>query len=275
MRIDAHQHFWKYAPTTHGWINDEMAVIRRDFLPNDLEPILSKHNIDGTVAVQADESIHETEFLLSLSEKHAFIKAVIGWIDLRSPQIHDQLAYFKKFRKLVGFRCIMQGQPDEAYLNNEIFIKNVALLKDFDYTYDLLVYHHQLPSLLKFIEKIPENRLILDHIGKPDIKAKNYSKWKEKIFELAQHPGIYCKLSGMITEANYSTWKYDDIVPYMDAVGEAFGTERICFGSDWPVCLVAGHYDKMIGVVEKWASQLNEKDYNQLFGLNTSRFYNI
>jgi len=275
MRIDAHQHFWKYAPTTHGWINDEMAVIRKDFLPNDLEPILSKHNIDGTVAVQADESIHETEFLLSLSEKHAFIKAVIGWIDLRSPQIHDQLAYFKKFRKLVGFRCIMQGQPDEAYLNNEIFIKNVALLKDFDYTYDLLVYHHQLPSLLKFIEKIPENRLILDHIGKPDIKAKNYSKWKENIFELAQHPGIYCKLSGMITEANYSTWKYDDIVPYMDAVGEAFGAERICFGSDWPVCLVAGNYDKMIGVVEKWASQLNEKDYNQLFGLNTSRFYNI
>ncbi|NBO59250.1 MAG: amidohydrolase, partial [Chitinophagia bacterium] len=199
MRIDAHQHFWKYAPTTHGWINDEMAVIRRDFLPNDLEPILSKHNIDGTVAVQADESIHETEFLLSLSEKHAFIKAVIGWIDLRSPQIHDQLAYFKKFRKLVGFRCIMQGQPDEAYLNNEIFIKNVALLKDFNYTYDLLVYHHQLPSVLKFIEKIPENRLILDHIGKPDIKAKNYSKWKENIFELAQHPGIYCKLSGMIT----------------------------------------------------------------------------
>ena len=275
MRIDAHQHFWKYAPTTHGWINDEMAVIRRDFLPNDLEPILSKHSIDGTVAVQADESIHETEFLLSLSEKHAFIKAVIGWIDLRSPQIHDQLAYFKKFRKLVGFRCIMQGQPDEAYLNNEIFIKNVVLLKDFDYTYDLLVYHHQLPSLLKFIEKIPENRLILDHIGKPDIKAKNYSKWKENIFELAQHPGIYCKLSGMITEANYSTWKYDDIVPYMDAVGEAFGAERICFGSDWPVCLVAGNYDKMIGVVEKWASQLNEKDYNQLFGLNTSRFYNI
>ena len=275
MRIDAHQHFWKYAPTTHGWINDEMAVIRRDFLPNDLEPILSKHSIDGTVAVQADESIHETEFLLSLSEKHAFIKAVIGWIDLRSPQIHDQLAYFKKFRKLVGFRCIMQGQPDEAYLNNEIFIKNVALLKDFDYTYDLLVYHHQLPSLLKFIEKIPENRLILDHIGKPDIKAKNYSKWKENIFELAQHPGIYCKLSGMITEANYSTWKYDDIVPYMDAVGEAFGAERICFGSDWPVCLVAGNYDKMIGVVEKWASQLNQKDYNQLFGLNTSRFYNI
>jgi L-fuconolactonase len=275
MRIDAHQHFWKYAPTTHGWINDEMAVIRRDFLPNDLEPILSKHNIDGTVAVQADESIHETEFLLSLSEKHAFIKAVIGWIDLRSPQIHDQLAYFKKFRKLVGFRCIMQGQPDEAYLNNEIFIKNVALLKDFNYTYDLLVYHHQLPSVLKFIEKIPENRLILDHIGKPDIKAKNYSKWKENIFELAQHPGIYCKLSGMITEANYSTWKYDDIVPYMDAVGEAFGAERICFGSDWPVCLVAGNYDKMIGVVEKWASQLNQKDYNQLFGLNTSRFYNI
>ena len=275
MRIDAHQHFWKYAPTTHGWINDEMAVIRRDFLPNDLETILSKHHIDGTIAVQADESIQETEFLLSLSDKHDFIKAVVGWIDLRSHQAIDQMMQFKQYKKLAGFRCIMQGQSDEAYFNNEIFKKNLALLKDFDYTYDLLVYHHQLTSLLKFIEEIPENRLMLDHIGKPDIKEKNYSKWKENIFELAVHPGIYCKLSGMITEANYSTWTYDDLVPYMDAVGEAFGIDRICFGSDWPVCLVAGDYDKMIGVVEKWASQLNQHDYNQLFGLNTSKFYNI
>lgn len=275
MRIDAHQHFWKYTPATHGWINDEMSVIRKDFLPNDLEPILSKHHIDGTIAVQADESINETAFLLSLSEKHDFIKAVVGWIDLRSTEVNDQLAYYKQFKKLVGFRCIMQGQPDEAYLSNTNFIKNLNSLKEFNYTYDLLVYHHQLPSLLKLIDKVPENKLILDHIGKPNIKEKKFSKWKENIFELAKHPGIYCKLSGMITEANYSTWIYDDIVPYMDVVGEAFGTDRICFGSDWPVCLVAGQYDKMIGVVEKWASQLNSKTQEQIFGLNTCTFYNI
>lgn len=275
MRIDAHQHFWKYTPATHGWINDEMSVIRKDFLPNDLEPILSKHHIDGTIAVQADESINETAFLLSLSEKHDFIKAVVGWIDLRSTEVNDQLAYYKQFNKMVGFRCIMQGQPDEAYLSNTNFIKNLNSLKEFNYTYDLLVYHHQLPSLLKLIDKVPENKLILDHIGKPNIKEKKFSKWKENIFELAKHPGIYCKLSGMITEANYSTWIYDDIVPYMDVVGEAFGTDRICFGSDWPVCLVAGQYDKMIGVVEKWASQLNSKTQEQIFGLNTCTFYNI
>ena len=275
MRIDAHQHFWKYTPATHGWINDEMSVIRKDFLPNDLEPILSKHHIDGTIAVQADESINETAFLLSLSEKHDFIKAVVGWIDLRSTEVNDQLAYYKQFNKIVGFRCIMQGQPDEAYLSNTNFIKNLNSLKEFNYTYDLLVYHHQLPSLLKLIDKVPENKLILDHIGKPNIKEKKFSKWKENIFELAKHPGIYCKLSGMITEANYSTWIYDDIVPYMDVVGEAFGTDRICFGSDWPVCLVAGQYDKMIGIVEKWASQLNSKTQEQIFGLNTCTFYNI
>ena len=275
MRIDAHQHFWKYVPATHGWINDEMSVIRKDFLPNDLEPILSKHHIDGTIAVQADESIDETSLLLSLSEKYDFIKAVVGWIDLRSTEVNDQLAYYKQFKKLVGFRCIMQGQPDEAYLSNESFINNLHSLKAFNYTYDLLVYHHQLPSLLKMIDKVPENKFILDHIGKPDIKKKNISEWKENIFELAKHPGIYCKLSGMITEANHSTWTYDEIVPYMDVVGEAFGTDRICFGSDWPVCLVAGQYDKMIGVVETWASQLNTNTQEKIFGLNTCTFYNI
>ena len=275
MRIDAHQHFWKYDPANHGWINDEMAIIRKDFLPNDLQPILAKHNIDGTIAVQADETIDETRFLLELSEKHGFIKGVVGWIDLRSTQVYDQLANYKQFKKLVGFRCIMQGQPDEAYLTNEMFVNNLALLNDFDYTYDLLVYHHQLPSLLECVERLPENRLILDHIGKPDIKRKNFSKWRENIFKLAKHQRIYCKLSGMITEANYTNWDYEDIVPYMDAVGEAFGTDRICYGSDWPVCLVAGKYDKMIEVVEKWGSQLTTKEYEQLFGLNTCRFYKI
>ena len=275
MRIDAHQHFWKYDPSKHSWINDEMSVIRKDFLPNDLSPILRSHNLDGTVAVQADETMEETELLLSLSEQFDFIKAVVGWMDLRSPAAFETIAEFQSNKKLVGFRCIMQGQPDEQYLKNDTFIKNVSMLSDVNYTYDLLVFHDQLSSLIKMTERLPDNKMILDHIGKPTIKGKSISTWKENIFELAKHPGIYCKLSGMITEADYQQWKYDEIVPYMDVVAEAFGIDRLCYGSDWPVCLVAGNYKNMFEVVDQWAKQLNVADQEKLFGLNTCRFYNI
>ncbi|MFZ9686967.1 MAG: amidohydrolase family protein [Chitinophagaceae bacterium] len=275
MRIDAHQHFWMYHPEKHGWINDEMKLIRRNFTPSDLKPILDKHLIDGSIAVQADETLEETDFLLSLTANNDFIKGVVGWIDLKNPSIEDQLTKYKEYKKLLGFRCIMQGQPDELYLNNEIFINNVASLSIYKYTYDLLIYHHQLPSLLKFTEKLPDNRFILDHIGKPNIKEKNIKAWKENIIQLAKHPGIYCKLSGMITEADYNNWSYENIVPYMDVVAEAFGPSRLCFGSDWPVCLVAGNYDRMIEVVEKWTMQFTKEEYNQIFGLNACKFYNI
>jgi L-fuconolactonase len=275
MRIDAHQHFWKYHPASHGWINDEMAGIRKDFMPDDLWPLLNKHHIDGCIAVQADERLEENQMLLSLAEKFSFIKGVVGWADLRSPAFSEEIHIFKQYNKLVGFRCIMQGQQDEMYLNNETFIQHVSLLAKHAYTYDLLIYHHQLPSLLNFIEKLPDNKLILDHIGKPDIKSRNIKSWKENIQKIASHPHIYCKLSGMITEASFTQWTYDDIAPFMDAVGEAFGTDRICFGSDWPVCLVAGSYDKMIEVVQKWADQLTSTEQDKIFGLNTIKFYNL
>ncbi|MFN5813753.1 MAG: amidohydrolase family protein [Bacteroidota bacterium] len=275
MRIDAHQHFWIYNPASHGWINDEMAVIRKDFMPDDLMPILNTHRIDGCIAVQADESMHENELLLKLADKYSFIKGVVGWANLGAPAFNEQIPFFKQFKKLVGFRCIMQGKDDELYLKNEIFIQHVASLSKWNYTYDLLVYHHQIPSLHKFVERLTDNKLMLDHIGKPDIKQKNFQSWKENIQQLAQHPNIYCKLSGMITEADYTQWKYEDIVPYMDAIGEAFGAERICFGSDWPVCLVAASYDKMIGVVERWSSQFSTNEQDKIFGLNSIKFYNL
>lgn len=275
MRIDAHQHFWKFDPVKHGWIDDSMAAIRKDFLPETLLPVLKSNQIEGTIAVQADECLEENEFLLTLSEKHPFIKGVVGWADLRSPQFNEQINSFTSFSKLVGFRCVMQGQDDEMYLKNKIFIKNIALLTTVNYTYDLLVYHHQLPELLRFVERLPDNKLILDHIGKPNIKQKNFRTWKENIKQLAQHPNLYCKLSGMITEADYKNWTYNELVPYMDAIGEAFGVNRICYGSDWPVCLVAGSYDRMMHLVKKWASPLTSFEQNQIFGLNTIKFYNL
>jgi len=275
MRIDAHQHFWRYHPHSHGWINDEMAVIRKDFLPEDLLPILKAHQIEGCIAVQADESKEENEMLLSLAGQYSFIKGVVGWVDLLSPNFNEEISSYLNSEKLVGFRCIMQGKEDEIYLKNETFIQHVALLAKLNYTYDLLVYHHQLPSLIKFVDRLPDNKLILDHIGKPNIRQKDFRSWKENISQIAQHPHIYCKLSGMITEADYTQWRYEDIVPYMDAVGEAFGTDRICFGSDWPVCLVAGSYERMIQVAEKWASQLSVIEQENIFGKNTIKFYNI
>ena len=275
MRIDAHQHFWEYQPVKHAWINDEMSLIRKNFLPEDLFPILKKHKIDGSIVVQADESIEETMFLLSLSEKFDFIKGVVGWADIKSPSSIDQIHASQRYKKLLGYRCIMQGQADEAYLTNQIFIKNVASLSELGFTYDLLIYHHQLPSLIKFVSQLPDNRMILNHIGKPDIKTKKFKDWKENIRLLANHPKIYCKLSGMITEADFKKWSYEEMVPYLDTVGEYFGVDRLCYGSDWPVCLVAGNYEKMISVIERWSSQLSVEAQNKIFGMNTCRFYNL
>ena len=275
MRIDAHQHFWQYDPVKHSWINDEMSVIRKDFGPAELYPILQELNIDGTVAVQADETDAETAYLLKLAAENDFIKAVVGWIDLKTEGLDQRLEDYKGKSKLVGFRAIMQGQPDELYLKNEQFNKNVQLLAKHGYTYDLLVFHHQLPSLVRFTDKLPDNKLILDHIAKPDIKNKNIKDWKEQIKILAGHPNIYCKLSGIITEADYKRWSYDDVIPYIETAAEYFGVDRICFGTDWPVCLVAGSYRQVYEIIEKFSLQLDQQDREKLFGLNTAIFYNI
>jgi L-fuconolactonase len=275
MRIDAHQHFWQYDPDRHRWINDEMSAIRRDFFPGDLATILKTLQIDGTIAVQADETVVETTFLLDLAAKNDFIKAVVGWTDLHSLELEKTLYNFKGIEKLAGFRCVMQGAPDEKYLRNVLFANNLKKLAEHGYTYDLLVYHNQLPALISMTEKLPDNQLILDHIGKPDIRNNQFQTWKEQIKILAKHPGIYCKLSGMVTEADYSKWTYDDLLPYLETSAEYFGIDRICFGSDWPVCLVAGSYNKVYEVIEKFVHQLSKSDQEKIFGLNTLQFYKI
>ena len=275
MRIDAHQHFWKYSPIAHEWMDESMKVIRKDFSPTDLAKELHALKIDGTVAVQVDETETETQYLLDLAAEHDLIKGVVGWIDLKSTHAIERMHYWKKYSGLKGFRCIMQGQPDEAYITNKEFIANVKKLSSVDYTYDLLVYHHQFSSLIKFVDKLPDNRMILDHIGKPDIKNRNIKDWQANIKTLAQHPGIYCKLSGMITEADYKHWTYDDLKPYLEIAAEYFGVDRICFGTDWPVCLVAGSYQQVYQVVQKFSTQLTKDQQDKLFGANTIKFYKI
>ena len=275
MRLDAHQHFWKYDPVRHGWIDDRMQVIRRDFLPADLAPELTTAGIDGCVAVQADETEEETRFLLDLAEEHDFIRAVVGWVDFKAPDISDRLAQWRERQLLKGFRAIMQGQPDEKYLTNRTFIEGIHKLAGTGFTYDLLVYHDQLTSLIRFTERFPDQSFILDHIAKPDITNGRIKPWKEHMKTLAQHPGIYCKLSGMITEADWKNWRYDDLAPYLEIAGECFGTDRLCFGTDWPVCLLAGGYQTVKGVLDRFLGQVTEAERENIWGNNARKFYNI
>lgn len=275
MRIDAHQHFWKYEPSRHAWINEEMHAIRRDFLPSDLRKELGAAGIGGSIAVQADETEEETRFLLALAEEDEQIRAVVGWTDLRDPAVEERLEAWKRFPKLKGFRTITQGQPDEAFFDHQEYRRGVGLLQQTGFTYDLLVYHDQLPSLVRFTERYPDQPFILDHLGKPAIRAREIRKWKEHLRILARHPHTYCKLSGLVTEADWKNWRYEDISPYLEIAGECFGVDRLCHGSDWPVCLLAGSYAEVTGISRRFLAQLSTEDQEKVWGGNAARFYKI
>ena len=275
MRIDSHQHFWKFDPVRDSWINDDMEKIRRDFLPNDLLVEISKANVEGTIAVQADESETETRFLLELAAENEFIKGVVGWVDLKNELVDLQLHEWKKYPKLKGFRSIIQGRPDDFYFKNKAFQQGMRCLARHRFTYDLLVYHDQLPAAIQFMEKFPDQAFILDHLGKPAIKAGEIKKWKENIRIMAQHPRTFCKLSGLATEADWKKWRYEDLSPYLEIAGEYFGVERLCFGSDWPVCLVAGKYGEISGILTRFLEQVAPDDREKVWGNNAANFYQL
>ena len=275
MRIDAHQHFWHYQPETHGWISDEMRVLRKDFTPEELKTVLADFSFDGSVVVQANETYDENDFLLDIAQKHNYIKGIVGWIDLLDPQAEVKMVAIKSTPAIVGFRTIMQGSPDEKYLGNKLFLDNVKRLATFDYTFDLLVHNNQLDSLIRFTDKLPDNRFMLDHLGKPSIKNKEYKAWKTQIKVLAANPNMYCKLSGMTTEADLKNWTYNDLYPYIEIAAEYFGLDRICFGSDWPVCLAAGSFATTYSVVDQFCAQLKQEEKDKIFGINTKEFYKL
>jgi L-fuconolactonase len=275
LRIDAHQHFWKFDPVRDSWITDDMQVIQRDFLPDDLFKEINTQKIEGTIAVQAAESETETRFLLELAEENEFIKGVVGWIDLKHEMIDIQLQEWKKFSKLKGFRNITQGKPDDQYFKNKDFQKGIRQLTANQFTYDVLVYHDQLPAAIQFTERFPDQAFILDHLGKPAITAGEIKKWKENIRVLSQHPRTFCKLSGLITEADWKKWRYEDLSPYLEIVGEYFGVDRICFGSDWPVCLLAGSYGEVTGILTRFLQQVNQSDHEKVWGTNAANFYQL
>jgi L-fuconolactonase len=275
IKIDSHQHFWKFDPVRDSWIGETMSVIQRDFMPGDLKPVLDKFVIEGCVAVQADQSEAETAFLLKLADSHDFIKGVVGWVDLMAANAGKRLEYFSGFKKLKGVRHVLQGEPDRALMLNPNFMDGVRALKRHDLTYDILIFPDQLGYTHQFVKAFPGHRFVVDHIAKPDIKNKSIEKWANGLKALAKHENVCCKLSGMITEADWHDWVLTDFKPYLDVVFEAFGPKRVMFGSDWPVCNVAGGYQQMLSVVKNYTAKLSEDEQARFWGLNAIEFYKL
>ena len=274
MVIDSHQHFWVFDPVRDAWITPDMEVIRRNFLPEDLKPVLSANGVDGCVAVQADQSLDETRFLLELADANEFIKGVVGWVDLRSPTLYSQLETFSFYEKMKGFRHIVQAEPVD-FLRDPAFIKGVRQLSAFDFTYDILIYPTQLEAALYFVEQLPEVRMVVDHLAKPYIKKGLLAPWAEHMKQLAAYPNVSCKVSGMVTEADWNTHQPSDFVPYLDVVFESFGVDRLLFGSDWPVCLVAASYENMKGILDQYLRTFSKNEVAQIMGGNAIKFYNL
>ena len=272
--IDSHQHFWNYDATRHDWINEEMRAIRKDFLPEQLSPILKENNVDGCVSVQVDQTTEETDFLLALAKEHSFIQGVVGWVDLRASNLEDTLENYRDAKALKGFRHIIQGQAAGFMLQPNL-IQGLKKLATRNYTYDLLIYAHQLKEANELIKQVTELPIVIDHVAKPNIKDSEMEDWKKEITALAKYPNVYCKISGMATEANWETWTMAGLQPYLDTVVAAFGTERIMFGSDWPVCLVASSYAKWLNGVQKYFKTFSSTEQELIFADNAIKFYKL
>ena len=275
MRIDAHQHFWQYDADEYGWINDEMAVLRRDSLPGDLKPLLDASGFGGCVAVQARQSLEETRFLLDLADRNDFIRGVVGWVDLRSAALPAQLAEFTRNRKFVGVRHVVQDEPDDAFLLRADFQRGIAQLAEYGLAYDVLIYTRQQRAAARLVEAFPEQRFVLDHIAKPLIAQGTMEPWNTELRALARLPNVWCKVSGMVTEARWKDWRADDFRPYLNTVFEAFGPGRILIGSDWPVCTVAADYERTLGIVIDYISLLPREQQDAILGGNCAAFYRL
>jgi L-fuconolactonase len=273
--IDSHQHFWQYNPTKHDWITADMNVIRRDFLPSDLHPILQQNNIDGCISVQADQTEAETDFLLALADHHNFIKGVVGWVDLRADNIYERLEHYSQFKKLKGFRHIVQGENDIEFMLRPKFKNGITELGFYDFTYDILIYHYQLEQASQFVKLFPEQKFVLDHLGKPEIKSGEYGLWQTNIKKLALHQNVYCKISGMVTESEWVDWKPSDFKIYLDTVVKAFGTDRLMYGSDFPVCTLAATYVAQLDIITSYFSSFTNLEKRKIMGDNASKFYGL
>jgi L-fuconolactonase len=275
VRIDAHQHFWRYAPEEYEWIDDSMSCLKRDFLPADLKPELDRSGFDASIVVQARQSLAEARWLLDLAEASPFIAGVVGWVDLRSPEVHSQLTEFGRNAKLLGVRHIVQSEPDDRFLLQPEFLRGIAVLEEFDLTYDILIYPRHLAVAAEFVRQFPRQRFVLDHLAKPFIKPGILHPWDSDLRELAKFPNVFCKLSGMVTEADWKSWKPEHFQPYLESALECFGPERLMIGSDWPVCTVAGSYSQVMSIVIDYLARYPEKVGSAILGGTAEKLWNL
>ena len=275
MRIDSHQHFWKYHPIKDAWITNEMKVIQRDFMPADLLPLLQANNFDGAVAVQANQSEMETDFLLELASQNDYIKGVVGWIDLCAENISERLSYYAAFKKLKGFRHIVQSEPKDDFLIRPDFRKGISQLANYHFTYDILILPKHLSFAKILVEQFPMQPFVIDHLAKPDFNKMDFNHWEEGIRKIAKHQNVYCKISGLVTEADWHNWRNSDFTYCLDVVTESFGVNRLLFGSDWPVCLLGGTYAEVNHIVQQYFSNFSLEDQAKIFGLNAIQFYKL
>lgn len=272
-RIDSHQHFWKYDAQEYPWIGQNMAKLKRDFLPADWLSAQGNPLFQGSIAIQARQSLRETQWLLELANEHDSILAVVGWVDLRAPDVERDLECLSRHTKFAGVRHVVQDEPEDRFMLQPDFLRGIALLESFDLTFDILIYPNQLPAAIELARRFPNQPFVLDHIAKPAIKRNLFEPWAKLICELASCPNVYCKLSGMVTEADWGSWNPSQFKPYLDCVWQAFGPERLMIGSDWPVCLLAGSYSNVMQLVIDDAHARNPTALDGLLGGNAKRFY--
>lgn len=274
-RIDAHHHVWRYHPAEYGWISPDMIALRRDFLPADLENEMHHAGLNGAVAVQARQTLEETNWLLSLAENSAVMKGVVGWAPVADCSFPRHLERLRANSKLKGLRHLIQDEPDPAFLQREDFNRGIALLSGAGLVYDLLVFEKQLASAIEFVDRHPQQVFVLDHIGKPRIKEGVLDPWRRHIAEIAHRENVYCKFSGLVTEADWSHWTPQDLQPYFDAVLKAFGPRRIMAGSDWPVCLLATTYRGWFDLLHTFVQPLSKSEQEMILGGVATRVYSL
>ncbi|MEM9079481.1 MAG: amidohydrolase family protein [Verrucomicrobiota bacterium] len=274
MKIDAHHHFWNYDPVEYDWIDDSMAVIRRSFLPADLKQEIEGVGLDGVVSVQARMILEETDWLLELAKANDFIKGVVGWVPLAQDDISSILDHYSAESKLKAVRHVVQGQP-AGFLDDEAFNRGIRELAPRDLVYDILIFENQLEEAIRFVDRHPNQVFVLDHIAKPKIRENELEPWSVNIRELAKRENVSCKLSGMVTEADFQNWSEAQMQPYLETSLEAFGPERLMFGTDWPVCLVAARYQQWAELIERFIGSLSGSEQEAIMGGTAQRFYKL
>jgi L-fuconolactonase len=275
MRIDSHHHFWKFVPAEYGWISDLMSVLQADFLPTHLKQELDRLGIGGAVSVQARQTIQETEWLLDLADENDFIKGVVGWVPLASSDVRKTLDALVERPKLKAVRHVVQDEPDDDFILRDDFNAGVSKLVDYELVYDILIYERHLPQAIEFVDRHPNQRFVLDHLAKPRAKERAIEPWRANIRRLAQRENVYCKLSGLATEADWQGWTYEQLSVYLDIALQAFGPERLMFGSDWPVCLLAASYSKWYEVITRFCSDLSVDEQNRVYGGTAIEAYGL